>query len=201
MLLSKWFCPLNNECIIFLEAQDLPAKVTTSSSPRSPTQLPEKASKQTSSKKNKSTINLLKWSYWKCLSKIKKKKKQIRAFTTRKSQEGKFNLFPSSSKEVQLRPTASLTNHGSLEAERGKECLNFNHKKRQRETNERPNSAEHLLCALCVCVCVRVCVCVDGASYLSLCGPLNMTSCHLGSQTQGGGGSSSWLWGRQEEEK
>lgn len=78
-------------------------------------------------------------------------------------------------------------------------CLNFNHKKRG--DKRRPSSAEHLLCA------VWKSVCVVGASYLSLCGPLNMTSCHLGSQTQGGGGgggsgsrsSSFWPRGRHRQ--
>ena len=55
---------------------------------------------------------------------------------------------------------------------------------------ERPSCVEHLLC-------------VCGRGLLSVAqwpgGPLNITSCHLGSQTQGGGSnvSSSWLLGRQ----
>lgn len=84
-------------------------------------------------------------------------------------------------------------------AEEEEGCLNLNHKKRQeRDKRERDQIVLNICCVLCVYVCVV------GASYLSLCGPLNMTSCHLGSQTQGGGGggsSSSWLHGRQEEEK
>lgn len=65
-----------------------------------------------------------------------------------------------------------------------------NHKKRQTQMGERPSCVEHLLC-------------VCGRGLLSVAqwpgGPLNITSCHLGSQTQGGGSnvSSSWLLGRQ----
>lgn len=80
-------------------------------------------------------------------------------------------------------------------AEGRKSASTLNHKKGQRDKRER----DQIVVNIC---CVPVHVCVVGASYLSLCGPLNMTSCHLGSQTQGGGGgSSSWLCGKQKEEE